>query len=206
MRTIRQAGSAELVEKKSRFRCALERVESEEQAREFVARCRREHPGARHHCYAYLVGDDAEVQKSNDDGEPAGTAGMPILRVLRHNELTNTVAVVVRYFGGVLLGSGGLIRAYGSAVSGALEEVGLARREPARLVSVRVDHSTAGRLDNELRSAGREPTGTRYGQSVEFDVPVPEPETDAFERWITETAGGNASVTLGERVFVEVAE
>ncbi|SFT61266.1 uncharacterized protein, YigZ family [Actinopolyspora lacussalsi subsp. righensis] len=206
MRTIRQAGSAELVAKKSRFLCVLRRVDSESRAREFVARCRKEHPDARHHCYAYVVGDDAEVQKSNDDGEPSGTAGMPILRALHHNELTNTAAVVVRYFGGVLLGSGGLIRAYGTATGRALEEVGLVRREPARVVSIAVDHSTAGRLDNELRAAGYEPADTRYGALVEFDVAVPEPDTTAFERWIDEAAGGNARVSPGERTFLEVAE
>ncbi|SDJ83568.1 uncharacterized protein, YigZ family [Actinopolyspora mzabensis] len=206
MRTIRQAGSAELVEKKSRFLCVLQRVDSESRAREFVARCRKEHPDARHHCYAYVVGDHAEVQKSNDDGEPSGTAGMPILRVLHRNELTNTVAVVVRYFGGVLLGSGGLIRAYGTATGRALEEVGLARREPARVVSVAVDHSTAGRLDNELRATGYEPSDTRYGSFVEFDVPVAEPDIGAFEHWLTETAGGDARVSRGNRIFVEVAE
>lgn len=102
MRTIRQAGEFELEVKKSRFLCALARVTSESEAREFVQSRRKLHHDARHHCSAFVLGDLGEIQKSSDDGEPAGTAGVPMLEVLRRNELTNTAAVVTRYFGGVL--------------------------------------------------------------------------------------------------------
>ncbi|SDR09662.1 YigZ family protein [Actinopolyspora saharensis] len=204
MRTIREAGSAELVEKKSRFLCLLERVESEQQARDFIGRCRKQHPDARHHCYAYVLGDSGESQKSNDDGEPSGTAGVPILEVLRRNELTNAVAVVVRYFGGVLLGSGGLIRAYGTAVTTALDAVGTVRRLRARTVLVAVEHSLAGKLDHELRAAGYAAAEIRYGRRAEFDVPIAEDSLEQFRQWVTESTGGSAEITVGDVVFAEV--
>ncbi|WP_026448714.1 YigZ family protein [Actinopolyspora mortivallis] len=206
MRTIREAGSAELVERKSRFLCLLQRVETEQRAREFVRECRGRHPDARHHCYAYVLGDAGQVRKSNDDGEPSGTAGVPILEVLHRNELTNTVAVVVRYFGGVLLGSGGLIRAYGAAVSRALEAVGTVPRRRVRTVTVTLPHSLAGKLDHELRAAGRPPLAVRYGAGAEFDVAVPEEAVSRFREWIVEHTGGAAGVEQGELVFTEIDE
>ena len=110
MRTIRENGEHELEIKRSRFLCALARVDSDEAAREFIAERRKLHHEARHHCTAYVL-DEGRAQRSNDDGEPAGTAGAPMLEVLRRNEITGVVAVVSRYFGGVLLGAGGLVRA-----------------------------------------------------------------------------------------------
>lgn len=203
MRTIRQAGSHEFEERRSRFLCALERVETEQQAREFIRTRRREHHEARHHCTAYVLGDRAETQKSNDDGEPSGTAGAPMLEVLRRNEVTNTVAVVSRYFGGVLLGAGGLVRAYGTSVSLALGEVGLVERRPARLVSISVAHALAGRLDNDLRVAHYRPIDVRYGQLAEFDVAVPEGQVDDFRQWVADATGGGAEVSLGDSVHTE---
>src|SRR5690625_3817449 len=148
MRAIKRAGENELEAKKSRFVCVLERVTDETAVREAVAHQRKIHHTARHHCSAYVLGDDADIQKSSDDGEPAGTAGMPMLEVLRRNELTNVVAVVSRYFGGVLLGAGGLVRAYGGAVAATIEQVGMVERRPMRIVSTTVDYSLAGKLEH----------------------------------------------------------
>src|SRR4051812_48659133 len=130
--------------KRSRFLCALAPVTSEEAAREFIAARRRADPQARHHCHAFVLGPDGRTQRSSDDGEPAGTAGTPMLEVLRRRELTDTVAVVTRYFGGVLLGAGGLIRAYGQSVSDALEVVGVLEHRRLHVVDVAVGYDPAG--------------------------------------------------------------
>ncbi|WP_243790297.1 YigZ family protein [Saccharopolyspora gloriosae] len=203
MRTIRRSGEFELEIKRSRFLCALARVESEEQAREFIARRRKLHHEARHHCSAYVLGPDGRTQRSSDDGEPAGTAGVPMLEVLRHNEITRTVAVVSRYFGGTLLGAGGLVRAYGNAVSAALEHVGLAELRPMRLVSTTVDYLLAGKLENDLRSKGFTVSDVDYSESVRFVVRVPEGELEEFDVWLAENTNGAAEAVRGDLVHTE---
>ncbi|MCA1227134.1 YigZ family protein [Saccharopolyspora sp. 6M] len=204
MRTIRRSGEFELEIKRSRFLCALSRADSEEQAREFVALRRKLHHDARHHCSAYVLDADGRTQRSNDDGEPAGTAGVPMLEVLRHNELTRVVAVVTRYFGGTLLGAGGLVRAYGGAVSAALEQVGLAELRPMRLVSTTVDYLVAGKLENDLRSHGFSVSDVDYSDRVRFVVEVPADDVEDFRHWLAEATGGAAEPLLGEVVHAEV--
>ncbi|GAB2656076.1 YigZ family protein [Saccharopolyspora gloriosae] len=204
MRAIRRSGEFELEIKRSRFLCALSRAESEEQAREFIAQRRKLHHDARHHCSAYVLGADGRTQRSSDDGEPGGTAGVPMLEVLRHNEITHVVAVVSRYFGGTLLGAGGLVRAYGGAVSAALEHVALAELRPMRLMSTAVDYLVAGKLENDLRSQGFLVSDVDYSEHVRFVVQVPEPELDAFDVWLAEATGGAAEAVRGELVHAEV--
>ena len=121
--TVAGTGEVEIEVKRSRFRCHLERVENEDAARAVVEHARREHWDARHHCSAFVLGADGSTQRSSDDGEPAGTAGAPMLEVLRGREVSDVVAVVTRWFGGTLLGAGGLVRAYGDAVRAALAGV-----------------------------------------------------------------------------------
>ncbi|MFC7878445.1 IMPACT family protein [Isoptericola sp. NPDC057391] len=141
--------------KKSRFLAHLAPARTVEEADAVVARLRREHWDARHHCVALVVGTHADQQRSSDDGEPSGTAGVPMLEVLRRREVTDVVAVVTRYFGGVLLGAGGLVRAYSGAVAEALDvaaaEGTLRRREVLTEVTVDVPHADAGRVDHLLR-------------------------------------------------------
>ena len=169
----------ELTIKRSRFITVLQRVGDEDAARSLVAQLRREFHDARHHCSAFVVGPDRSLQRSNDDGEPAGTAGLPMLdALLKWNssrqvpgaapatDLSDVCAVVVRYFGGVLLGAGGLVRAYSDSVSQALDHAVLVRRRRLRLCTVEIPHAEAGRLENELRQAGFLMTGNRYGARI----------------------------------------
>ncbi len=160
----------ELEIKRSRFLTVLRRTDSEAAARELVAELRREFHDARHHCSAFVLGPDRDVQRSNDDGEPSGTAGLPMLEALTRREtsagsadLSDITAVVVRYFGGILLGAGGLVRAYSESVSSALDAAPLVRRSRLRICSIEVPHAQAGRLENELRSAGYVMAATGYG-------------------------------------------
>ncbi|WP_432520128.1 YigZ family protein [Kineococcus sp. SYSU DK006] len=156
-----RAVRTESLVERSRFTCTLEPVEDTAAAEAVVARVRREFPDARHHCTASVLGEDGALVRSSDvprerevpPGEPAGTAGAPVLAALRGAGVTGVVAVVSRWFGGVLLGTGGLVRAYGGAVSGALAAAGTVHRAWADLVEVRAGHADAGRLEAELRRA-----------------------------------------------------
>jgi uncharacterized YigZ family protein len=204
--TIRSAGSHELEIKKSRFICHLARVADEDEAQAFIASVRKQYWDARHNCTAFVVGDEQRRERSSDDGEPGGTAGVPMLEVLRRRGVTDTVAVVTRYFGGIKLGAGGLVRAYGSAVSETLDAVGLLERRPVALLAVSTGHTQAGRLENDLRSAGYVVRGLDYeAEGVRIEVGVPEPEVSEFHVWLAEATGGGAAAVGVGRTFVEVA-
>ena len=149
-KTIKSAGLVESEIKKSRFLCHLERVTSEEEAKAFIQSIKKEHWKANHNCSAYLIGEHSEIQRSSDDGEPSGTAGVPMLEVLKKNELINVCVVVTRYFGGIKLGAGGLIRAYSHAVSQGLRTVGLVMGKLQQEVILDLDYSLLGKLQNSL--------------------------------------------------------
>nr|WP_231704615.1 YigZ family protein [Arthrobacter caoxuetaonis] len=160
----------ELEIKRSRFITVLRRTETEEEARALVAQLRREFHDARHHCSAFVLGPGREVQRSSDDGEPSGTAGLPMLEALTKREtfdgaadLSDITVVTVRYFGGILLGAGGLVRAYSESVSSALSTAPLLQRARMQLYAVPASHAGAGRLENDLRNAGYTVRGTEYG-------------------------------------------
>lgn len=195
--TLAAEGVHETEVNRSRFRCALAPVATEAEARDFIERIAAEHPDAHHNCWAYVLGADAAVQKAGDDGEPGGTAGAPMLQMLVRRGVRNAVAVVTRYFGGTKLGAGGLIRAYGGAVGEALDAVGTVTRQRLRLASVTVGHERAGRLENDLRAAGRAVRDVRYGAEVTFEVGVPESDVDAFLGWIADATAGTARLELG---------
>ncbi|MDT0304440.1 YigZ family protein [Streptomonospora wellingtoniae] len=205
MQTISGGGEHELHIKRSRFICALARAGDEDEARAFIAERRRAHWNAAHNCTAYVLGADGGVQRSSDDGEPSGTAGVPMLEVLRHRAVTDAVAVVTRYFGGVKLGAGGLIRAYGGAVAAALDEVGLLERRTLRVVTVSADYVLAGRLESELRDSGYRVQDVRYGAGAEFDVAVADPALAGFGAWLAEATGGQADYEVNGSTTVEVA-
>ena len=166
-----KAVETELDIKRSRFLCYLERIASEEEAREFIEGVRQLHPSARHHCTAFRYQDADEIRaRSNDDGEPAGTAGRPMLAVLSGNNLVNVCAVVVRYFGGIKLGIGGLVRAYGHSVTGAyqkaLDSHRIVKRIPTELWRVECSIADVGRWESELRAA-HDVVDVRYGENAE---------------------------------------
>lgn len=136
-RTIKKDGIVEENIKKSRFICHLKRVETEEEGRAYIVQIKKEHYKANHSCSAMIIGEKGEIKRSSDDGEPSGTAGVPMLTVLEKQGLTNVVAVVTRYFGGIKLGAGGLIRAYAGSVANATKEIGLV--EVKEQVGIQVD-------------------------------------------------------------------
>ncbi|TRV76655.1 YigZ family protein [Streptomyces sp. 130] len=200
-RTVARAGVHESEINRSRFICALAPAATEEEAQEFIARVRREHPTATHNCYAYVIGADASVQKASDDGEPGGTAGVPMLQMLTRREVCYAVAVVTRYYGGVKLGAGGLIRAYGGVVGEALDALGTRTRRRFRLATVTVGHQRAGRLENELRATGRTVREVRYAAEVTIEIALPDADVEAFRRWLADATAGEARVELGSEAY-----
>lgn len=187
-RTVARAATVETEVKRSRFLCRIERVDSEVAARAVVERARKEHWDARHHCSAFVLGPDASVQRSSDDGEPSGTAGAPMLEVLRGRDVSDVVAVVTRWFGGTLLGAGGLVRAYGDAVRAGLDAAGVHERVLAALFDVPVSHADAGRLDRDLRARGVVVRDATYAERVTLHVGVT-PDTD-LAALLAELTGG----------------
>lgn len=200
--------------RRSRFITVLARTGDEPAARSLVAELRKEFHGARHHCSAFLIGAGRQVQRSNDDGEPSGTAGIPMLEALLKREtgpgttdLSDVTAVVVRYFGGVLLGAGGLVRAYSESVSSALDHAPLIRRRRLRLCSVAVAHAAAGRLENDLRAAGYVMADTDYGaQAAVLRLALPDdPQAlaRAAER-LAALSAGSVSLVPGGTEWIDL--
>ncbi|MDK9497904.1 YigZ family protein [Streptomyces katrae] len=199
--TVAREGTHEAEINRSRFLCSIAPAATEQEAQEFIARVRKAHPTATHNCYAYVIGADASVQKASDDGEPGGTAGVPMLQMLTRREVRYAVAVVTRYYGGVKLGAGGLIRAYGGVVGEALDALGTITRHRYRLATVTVDHQRAGKTQNDLRATGRAVLDVRYGEAVSIEIGLPEADVDAFRAWLADVTAGTAGFELGGEAY-----
>ncbi|MCT2548442.1 MULTISPECIES: YigZ family protein [Streptomyces] len=200
-RTVARAGVHETEINRSRFICALAPAATEQEAQDFVAGVRKEHPTATHNCFAYVIGADASVQKAGDDGEPGGTAGVPMLQMLTRREMRYVVAVVTRYYGGVKLGAGGLIRAYGGAVGEALDALGTITRRRYRLATITVGHQRAGKLENDLRATGRTVREVRYAEAVVIEIALPDADVEAFRGWLADATAGEAGLELGGEAY-----
>ncbi|GAA0939892.1 IMPACT family protein [Nonomuraea longicatena] len=186
--------------RRSRFVCAIAPAASAEEAIAFIAGRRRLHASATHNCTAYVIGE--RLQKGDDDGEPGGTAGTPMVQALVGRGFSDVVAVVTRYFGGVLLGAGGLVRAYGSAVTETLDRVEPVRMVPARSVRVSVAHDQAGRVENDLRASRFAVSEVVYGAAVEFAVAVGVDEVAGFQEWVAALTAGRARVVVEGEMHV----
>ena len=202
-RTIASHGEAEIEVDRSRFRCELVRVEDEMTARGVIDGIRREHWDAQHHCSAFILGPDRRVERSNDDGEPPGTGGAPMLEVLRGNQISDVVAVVTRWFGGTLLGTGGLSRAYAEAVRVALELTPLVERVEQELCEVVVDLAKAGRLEHELRARGTTVLNIEYTDVATLSLAVPSQAVAVAEEIVAELTEGEAALYHAGRRWVD---
>jgi uncharacterized YigZ family protein len=198
-----RSAEAEIEVKRSRFLAVVRRVDDEAAARAVVEELRRTHWEARHHCSAFVLGPTRAVERSSDDGEPPGTAGAPMLEVLRGAEVSDVVAVVVRWFGGTLLGAGGLVRAYGDAVRLALDEAGTRRRALLHEFVLALPHADAGRVESELRSRGVAVLDTAYGAEVALRVGVTDP--GPLEGWLAELTAGRVVPEPAGRRWVDQA-
>lgn len=198
--TVAGDATAEVEYRGSRFLCTLRRVADEDAARDPLATLRREHWDARHHCSAFVLGPDGALQRSSDDGEPAGTAGAPMLEVLKGADVSDVAAVVSRWFGGTLLGAGGLVRAYGDAVRAALAEAGTLRRSLLTELALGLDHADAGRVEGELRSRGVRVLDVAYDARVRLLLAAAPDEVDRLSEVVAAaTAGQGLLERVGER-------
>lgn len=201
--TVKGYGEHELIVQKSRFICYVERVTSEEEAIEFIQNIKKKHHDANHNCSAYLIGENDHIQKANDDGEPSGTAGVPMLEVLKKKKLKDTVVVVTRYFGGIKLGTGGLIRAYGKSVSEGLQATGMVERKLMRIMNTNIDYTWLGKVENELRSSTYLLKEIHYLNDVNVEAYVEEEKKTDFIEWMTELTNGQGDISEGDVVYLE---
>lgn len=192
MKILYQGGSGELTEKKSRFIAQTFPVHSEEEVPTCLAGVRRQLWDARHHCWAYVIGSRHQLQRCSDDGEPQGTAGRPMLDVLLGEDVHNALIVVTRYFGGVLLGTGGLVRAYSGAASEGLKQSVVLDRISGSCLTVRTDYTGIGKIQYLLAQRGIITADTRYTDLVELDILVPEEQKKELIAALTECTSGGA--------------
>lgn len=201
--TVKCYGEHEIVIQKSRFIAYIDRVENEEDAQAFIQKIKKQNWNATHNCSAYLIGEHDQIQKANDDGEPSGTAGVPMLEVLKKRNIKDTVVVVTRYFGGIKLGAGGLIRAYSKATSEGLNATGIVERKLMRIMHTFIDYTWLGKVENELRSSIYDVKDIHYLDRVEIETYVQFGQEDAFQAWMTELTNGQAEITEGETLYLE---
>lgn len=201
--TVKGYGSNEIVIQRSRFISYINRAETEEAAQNFIQKIKKQNWDATHNCSAYLIGEHDEIQKANDDGEPSGTAGVPMLDVLKKRNVKDTVVVVTRYFGGIKLGAGGLIRAYSKATSEGINATGIVERKLTRIMHTIVDYTWLGKLENELRSSIYVIKEIHYLDKVELETYVDFGQEEQFKEWMIEHTNGQATIVEGETLYLE---
>lgn len=202
-KTVKGYGEREIVISKSRFIAYVNRAETEEEALSFINKIKKLHPSATHNCSCYMVGEHDQIQKANDDGEPSGTAGVPMLEVLKKQGLKDTVVVVTRYFGGIKLGGGGLIRAYGKATTEGIDAAQVVECKVHHLIKVTVDYTWLGKVENEVRQSDYTLKEITYTDGVELDIYVLAEEEKTFTDWIIELTNGQADIKCIEKQFIE---
>lgn len=200
-KTIYEDGCAEIVEKKSRFICHIFHVKSQEEAESLLEKMRRQYWDATHNCYACIIGKKQEWMRCSDDGEPAQTAGRPMLDVLTGQKLCDVLAIVTRYFGGTLLGTGGLVRAYSGAVKEGLMQSVIVEKKLADLLKITVDYTGIGKIQYLLGQEGLAPTDSEYGERVVVTVPVPVDDTERIRAAITEGTNGKARMEILKQIY-----
>jgi uncharacterized YigZ family protein len=200
-KTVQNYGASEIVIKKSRFIGHAKPIQSEDEAAAFIEMIKKEHASAAHNCSAYVCGERDQIQKQSDDGEPSGTAGKPILEVIKHQGLKNVAVVVTRYFGGILLGAGGLIRAYtDGAVAGIAAAVPINKRLHRKIL-VEVDYTWYGKLENEFRNHSLMLGETLFTDKVTVTCFPLEAEADGFIQWMQELTQGQCVVNTEESEY-----
>ncbi|MBT2693694.1 YigZ family protein [Bacillus sp. ISL-55] len=201
--TVKGYGEHEIEIQKSRFIAYIARAETEEEAQEFIQKIKKQNWNATHNCSAYMIGENDQIQKANDDGEPSGTAGVPILEVLKKRQLKDTVVVITRYFGGIKLGAGGLIRAYGKATSEGLSSTGIVERKLMKVMHTTIDYTMLGKVENELRSSLFKLKEIHYLDKVKIETYVEEAQTATFQEWMTDLTSGQSHIQEGQTVYLE---
>lgn len=205
-KTIFEGGEGEITEKKSRFIAAVRLVETEEEALAFIEETKKKYWDARHNCYAYSIGKNREFTRCSDDGEPSGTAGRPMLDVILGEEIYNVAVVVTRYFGGVLLGTGGLVRAYSKAVQEGLAASRVILKKKGILLKVTTDYTGIGKIQYIAGERSIPILDSEYTDKVVMKMLVPEEEENAVRKAITESTSGRAGLEKEEELYYAVID
>jgi uncharacterized YigZ family protein len=200
-RTVAGSSRIELEEKKSRFIAICRPLANESEANAFVSGIRQEFPDATHHVYAWILGGETSLQRYSDDGEPQGTAGIPVLDVLRKNSIDQAGIVVTRYFGGTLLGTGGLVHAYGQSAARALEAAGPVTMQLCERFRITVGYPDLDRLRHQLAICGFALTGSQYGLDADLEVAVPADQSGQLIRICADATSGSALVEPAGRLY-----
>ena len=195
-KVVYEAGEGEYEEKKSRFIANVMPVESEEEAAAFIESIRKKYYDARHNCPAFIIGKNREITRCSDDGEPSGTAGKPILEVLMGAGVTNVAVVVTRYFGGTLLGTGGLVRAYTQAAQAGLADAKIATMRYGTELLIGVDYTDVGKVQYLLGNEQIEIIDSKYAQSVDFEIRIPHERVEEVRKKLTEITCGRAVMEI----------
>ena len=198
-KTIHTNGTGEIEEKKSRFIAHVAKVTTEEEAVAFIMQKKKEFFDARHNCSAFVIGENQELTRCSDDGEPSGTAGRPILEVLLNEGITNVCVVVTRYFGGTLLGTGGLVRAYQSAVKEGLNNSVIIEKLPGIILLVNCDYTDVGKLQYTFASKGIRVLSSDYGADVSFKLVIDIDDLESIKKDLTEITSGKAIITESDK-------
>lgn len=194
-RTIKEDGQVQEEIKKSRFICHAKRVYSEEEAREFITAIKKEHYKATHNCSAFIIGERSEIKRTSDDGEPSGTAGVPMLGVLENHNLTNVCVVVTRYFGGIKLGAGGLIRAYAGSVALAVKEIGLIEIKEQAGIAIQISYAQYQEYSNFLKEHNLVELDTNFTDQVDTMIYVDKEEKENIKAALVEFFNGKVTLT-----------
>lgn len=196
--TLKTYGEDSFEEKKSEFIGYAKRVITEEEAKAFITEIKNKHKTARHNCYAYVVGENMGIQRYSDDGEPQGTAGIPILEVIKKNELTDCAVVVTRYFGGILLGTGGLTRAYTKGAAIGIAAGGVVEKVRCKRIKVDVDYDLYGKIQYICGQNSWHIEDSEFSDRVKLYILAEEINIDAIENEFTEATNGKAIITMDE--------
>lgn len=205
-KTIYEGGQGEITEKKSRFIATVRLVKSEEEALAFIEEMRKKYWDARHNCFAYVIGERREIMRCSDDGEPQGTAGKPMLDVLLGEDLYNTAVVVTRYFGGVLLGTGGLVRAYSKAVQEGIAASRVITKCHGLLTEIGTDYNGVGKLQYLFGQRQIPIIASEYAEAVKMQVLMPYAEAERIKKAVTEATNAKASVTDIKELYYAVSD
>lgn len=198
---VYRGGSGEVIQKKSRFIADIRPVRAEEEALAFIEETRKKYWDARHHCYAYMIGERGQTARFSDDGEPSQTAGKPMMDVLVGEELHDVCVVVTRYFGGTLLGTGGLVRAYSGAVKEGLAACTILEKRLAVVLTVTASYTDSGKLQYTAAQAEIDTLDTQYTDKVSFRFLVPINQETGFVAKLTEAAAGRAGICRGDEIY-----
>lgn len=201
--TIKETGTYEFTIQKSRFIGHVQRVDTEAEAQHFVQRIKKQHHTATHNCSAYVIGENNDTQKANDDGEPSGTAGIPMLDALIKLNIKNTAVVATRYFGGIKLGAGGLIRAYSSITSETIQHIGIVQGDLMQGFSISISYPLLGKVENHLRHSSYILHDVQYVEHVNMIVYAPIQQSDLLQEEIVNLTNNQANIQMLDKKYIE---